>query len=98
MEPKVLFIILSSVLYFAILILHGLNVFLYRRTAVLNWVNIVLHIPLGVLLFFSGVSLQLLLLIFAVSALVYTFFSFVKLKLDERSAKSLTDGEEASEN
>ncbi len=76
---QTLLIILAALTSVGILALHVLSVlFSDKRSTIINFVNIALHIVLVFALLFNGAPLELLALAFMTSLLVYTLAFEIK--------------------
>ncbi len=76
---QTLLIILAALTSVGILALHVLSVLLSdKRSTIINFVNIALHIVLVFALLFNGAPLELLALAFMTSLLVYTLAFEIK--------------------
>ena len=95
MDTKLIGGIAASVILLAIISLMALSALLRRGPRRLfGIVAVVLHLPMLFCLFLSGVALKTVLLIYLFSALSYTFFSFISLKLEANKTKSDREGTE----
>lgn len=76
---QTLFVILSAALAVGIVILHLISVKLSnKKSTVLNFVNIALHIFLVLAMLYAGASLELLALVFMLSLFVYVLAFEIK--------------------
>ena len=85
---QMLFFALAAACMAVIIALHVLSaVFSDKRSAVLNFINIALHIALVFALLLAGAELELVALAFMVSLLVYVLVFWIKLKRGESEGK-----------
>ncbi len=83
---QTLFVALSAALSGVIVALHVLSViFSDKRSVIINFVNIALHMALVAALLLADAALELLALAFMVSLLVYVLATFVRGRLVARS-------------
>ena len=96
MDIKITAGIAASIILLAIISFMALSALLRRGPRTLfGFIGIILHLPMLLCLFLSGASLKTVLLIYLFSALAYTFFSFISLKL--RAPENKSDREETEE-
>ena len=85
---QMLFFALAAACMAVIIALHVLSaVFSDKRSAVLNFINIALHIVLVFALLLAGAELELVALAFMVSLLVYVLVFWIKRKRGESEGK-----------
>ena len=82
---KTLFICAAAAISVVVVVLHLLSViFSDKRSVILNFINIALHIALVFAMLLAGAQLELLALVFMTSLLIYTLAFEIKRKMGER--------------
>lgn len=85
---KTLFICAAAAISVVVVVLHLLSViFSDKRSVILNFINIALHIALVFAMLLAGAQLELLALVFMTSLLVYTLAFEIKRKMGERGER-----------
>ncbi len=82
---QTLFICAAAAIAVGIVALHLISVMLSdKRSIVLNFINIALHIALVFVMLFAGARLELLALVFMSSLLIYTLAFEIKRRMGRK--------------